>query len=67
MRKKHQFLEEKSVSELNKLIVEKKENLLTFRMQHARGLLKSPVVMRETRKMIARVNTLLTLRKRSEK
>ncbi len=65
MRKKYKFLEEKTSEELERTIMENKANLLAFRMQHARGVLKSPSVLRETRKLIARMNTLLTIKRRS--
>jgi large subunit ribosomal protein L29 len=60
-------LREKSNSELLKEIDTLKEELFTLRFQQATGQLSSPARMREVRKTIARIKTVLTERSLSER
>lgn len=60
-------LREKSNSELLKEIDTLKEELFTLRFQQATGQLSSPARMREVRKTIARIKTVLTERTLGER
>lgn len=60
-------LREKSNSELLKEIDTLKEELFTLRFQQATGQLSSPARMREVRKTIARIKTVLTERSLGER
>ena len=51
-----------SASELSKTLKEKKEELFNLRFQMATGQLQNPVSIRETRRNIARVKTILRQR-----
>jgi len=60
-------LREKSNSELLKEIDTLKEELFTLRFQQATGQLSSPARMREVRKTIARIKTVITERTLAER
>ena len=48
-----------SNEELQKKIIETKEELFTKRMQHASGMLEKPVQLKQLRRDIARMKTIL--------
>lgn len=52
-----------STDELNKRIKETKANLFTKRMQAANGTLEKPVELRNLRREVARMKTILNERK----
>ena len=52
-----------SIEELNKKIVETKEQLFTKRMQHANGTLEKPVELKMLRRDVARMKTVLNEKK----
>ena len=53
---------ELSTEEINKKLVEAKEELFNLRFQQATGNLENPARIREIRKTIARIKTVLTER-----
>ena len=60
--KTNKFVEElkaKSVKELSDELVAAKKELFNLRFQHATGQLENPVKMRELKKDIARVKTII--------
>jgi large subunit ribosomal protein L29 len=59
MNKNANTLREKSVDELNTRQRELSEQLLKLRFQRATGRMESPAKMREVRREIARIKTLL--------
>ena len=52
-------LRKKSVAELKEELVSMKKELFNLRFQHVTGQLENPVKMRELKKDIARVKTIL--------
>ncbi|MCY4414142.1 MAG: 50S ribosomal protein L29 [Alphaproteobacteria bacterium] len=58
--KKIKDLKNKSVVELKKEVVASKKELVALRMQHARNMLKNPILIREKRRFVARMQTLIT-------
>lgn len=56
-------IREKSSEELNKEVSSLKEELYTLHFQQATGSLDNPMRMREIRKTIARIKTVMTERK----
>jgi large subunit ribosomal protein L29 len=60
-------LREKSNTELLKQVDTLKEELFTLRFQQATGQLSSPSRMREVRKTIARIKTVITERTLAER
>ena len=56
-----------SSEEINKKIIQKKEELFTKRMQAASGSLEKPKELRTLRREIARMKTILNERKDEEK
>ncbi len=48
-----------SNEELEKKIIETKEELFTKRMQHASGMLEKPVQLKQLRRDVARMKTIL--------
>ena len=52
--------------ELNKEVVSLKEELFNLRFQQATGQLENPARMREVKKTIARIKTVITERELSE-
>jgi large subunit ribosomal protein L29 len=60
-------LREKSNTELLKQVDTLKEELFTLRFQQATGQLSSPSRMREVRKTIARIKTVITERSLAER
>ena len=56
-------IREQSDLDLNKQIDTLKEELFTLRFQQATGVLENPARMKEIRKTIARIKTVLTERK----
>ena len=63
MKKKFAEIADKTVDVLLKEIGEAKIELLNLRMQHARSALKNPILLREKRKLIARMYTVVTMKK----
>lgn len=59
-------MREKSVADLNKEIDVLKEELFTLRFQKATGQLENPLRIRQIRKTIARIKTVITERELSE-
>ena len=57
---KAEDLREKSVDELQKTLGEEQEAQFKLRMQHATGQLNESHKVKETRRNIARIKTLLT-------
>ena len=55
-----------SDADLKKKIIETKENLFTKRMQQANGTLEKPVELRELRKNVAKMKTVLRERELEE-
>ena len=55
-------IRELSDADLNKQIVSLKEELFTLRFQQATGVLENPARMKEIRKTIARIKTVLAER-----
>ena len=55
-----------SNEELNKEVVSLKEELFNLRFQQATGQLENPARMREVKKTIARIKTVVTERELSE-
>ncbi|MCI7221009.1 MAG: 50S ribosomal protein L29 [Firmicutes bacterium] len=55
-----------SNEELNKEVVSLKEELFNLRFQQATGQLENPARMREVKKTIARIKTVITERELSE-
>ena len=55
-----------SKEELNKEVVSLKEELFNLRFQQATGQLENPARMREVKKTIARIKTVITERELSE-
>ena len=55
-----------SNEELNKEVVSLKEELFNLRFQQATGQLENPARMREVKKTIARIKTVITDRELSE-
>ena len=51
-----------TTEELTKKITECKEELFNLRMQKATGMLENPARIRELRKTVARINTILNER-----
>ena len=51
-----------TTEELNKKVTECKEELFNLRMQKATGMLENPARIRELRKTVARINTILNER-----
>lgn len=64
MRRKFSHIEKKNVNELGKDITEAKIELLSLRMQHAQNTLKNPLLIRAKRRLVARLNTVMTLKNR---
>lgn len=62
MRRKFAHIEEKTQKELASDITKAKIELLNLRMQHARGMLKNPLLIREKRRLVARFCTMLTIK-----
>ena len=62
MRRKFAHIVEKTQKELVSDIIKAKIELLNLRMQHARGMLKNPLLIREKRRLIARMHTMLTIK-----
>ena len=56
-------LRELTTEELIKKVNESKEELFNLRMQKATGMLEKPSRIRELRKTVARINTILNERK----
>ena len=52
-----------TTEELNKKVLECKEELFNLRMQKATGMLEKPSRIKELRKTVARINTILNERK----
>ena len=52
-------LREKTSAELNTQLVELKANLFNLRFQHATGQLSNPMVIRECKRNIARIMTVI--------
>ncbi|MGM9882095.1 MAG: 50S ribosomal protein L29 [Bacilli bacterium] len=52
-----------TTEELTKKVLECKEELFNLRMQKATGMLEKPSRIRELRKTVARINTILNERK----
>ncbi len=48
-----------TTEELNKKVIECKEELFSLRMQKATGMLEKPSRINELRKTVARINTIL--------
>lgn len=59
-------IRDKSTADLNKEIESLKEELFTLRFQKATGQLENPLRIREIRKTIARIKTVITERELSE-
>ncbi len=59
-------IRDKSTTDLNKEIDSLKEELFTLRFQKATGQLENPLKIREVRKTIARIKTVITERELSE-
>ena len=59
MKKLTEDLRKKSTDELKKMVVELKEKLLKLRFKNAFGQLDNPMEIRKTRKLIARILTIL--------
>ncbi|NLW28568.1 MAG: 50S ribosomal protein L29 [Erysipelothrix sp.] len=59
-------IRDKSTADLNKEIDSLKEELFTLRFQKATGQLENPLKIREVRKTIARIKTVITERELSE-
>ena len=55
-----------SAADLNKKLAELKEELFNLRFQQATGQLENPSRMKEIRKTIARIKTVITERELSE-
>lgn len=53
-------LREKTVQELDKELLELKEELFKLRFQHATRQLENPVAIRNVKRQIARVHTVIT-------
>lgn len=51
-----------TTEELNKKVFECKEELFSLRMQKATGMLEKPSRIKELRKTVARINTILNER-----
>ncbi|MGN1341983.1 MAG: 50S ribosomal protein L29 [Bacilli bacterium] len=51
-----------TTEELTKKVTECKEELFNLRMQKATGMLENPARIRELRKTVARINTILNER-----
>ena len=52
-------IREMSVAELNSELVRMKKDLFNLRFQHVTGQLENPIKMRETKRDIARVKTII--------
>ena len=52
-------IREMSEAELNSELVRMKKDLLNLRFQHVTGQLENPIKMRETKRDIARVKTII--------
>ena len=59
MKKYTEELRQKSTDELKKMVVELKEKLLKLRFKNAFGQLDNPMEIRNTKKQIARILTIL--------
>jgi len=64
MRKKFAHLEEKSLKELYRDVTASKIELLALKMQHARNTLKNPLLIREKRRFVARLCTLISVKEK---
>ena len=53
-------LNDKSVKELNERLSEKKKELFNLRFQLATNQLENPMMVKEVRKQIAQINTILS-------
>ena len=60
-------IRELSTEEINKKLVEAKEELFNLRFQQATGSLEKPSRINELRKLVARMKTILRERELSEK
>ena len=67
MRKKFSYIEDKTAEELRKDIDAVKIELLTLRMQHARSALKNPLLLRQKRRIVARMCMMLSMKEREVK
>lgn len=56
-------LRELTTEELNKKVLECKEELFSLRMQKATGMIEKPSRIHELRKEVARINTILNERR----
>lgn len=52
-----------TTEELNKKVLEYKEELFNLRMKKATGMLENPARIKELRKTVARINTILSERR----
>lgn len=52
-----------TTEELNKKVLENKEELFSLRMQKATGMIEKPSRIHELRKEVARINTILNERR----
>lgn len=52
-----------TTEELNKKVTEYKEELFNLRMKKATGMLENPARIKELRKTVARINTILNERR----
>lgn len=59
-------IREKSVSELNDKVLELKKELFELRFQQATGQLERPSQLREVKKTIARIKTVITEKEMQE-
>lgn len=59
-------IRELSDADLTKKIADLKEELFNLRFQQATGVLENPARMREIRRTIARINTVLTERQNAK-
>ena len=53
-------LKTKTIDELKAELVERKTELFNLRFQHATGQLENPIRIREVKRTIARIQTILT-------
>lgn len=65
--KKYEELKTFSVDELQQRLVAEQENLIKLKFAHAISPIENPMKIRENRRMIARIKTLITIKERENK
>jgi large subunit ribosomal protein L29 len=65
--KKYEELKTFTVEELNQRLTAEQENLVKLKFAHAISPIENPMKIRENRRLIARIKTLLTIKQKENK